>query len=89
MTRVTEEQVDQLIEQSTIQSIKMGQKTTVVHLILPNGFEIVGAAACVDPAEYDHEIGEKIALGRIKDKVWLLEGYLLQNKDVSSAEGRA
>lgn len=76
---VTEEQVNELIAQSRIDSIKMGQKTTVVHLTLPNGFELVETAACVDAANYDHEVGEKIALERIKDKIWLLEGYLLQN----------
>lgn len=75
--RVTEEQVNELIAQSRIDSIKMGQKTTVVHLTLPNGFELVESAACVDAASYDHEVGEKIALERIKDKIWLLEGYLL------------
>lgn len=78
--KVTEEYLDNLIADSDFVSIKMGQKTTVVHLTLPNGFELVGTSACVDPVNYDQEIGEQIALGRIKDQLWLLEGYLLQNK---------
>lgn len=75
--RVTEQQVDKMIANSRVEAIKMGQKTTVVHLTLPNGFELVESAACVDPASYDHEIGTKVALERLKDKIWLLEGYLL------------
>lgn len=75
---VTEEQVNAIVAKSKIESIKMGQKTTVVHLTLPNGFELVETAACVDAASYDHAIGEGIALERIKSKIWLLEGYLLQ-----------
>jgi hypothetical protein len=78
--RVTEEQVNEIIAQSQVESVKMGQKTTVVHLTLPNGFELIETAACVDPASYDHEVGVKIALERIKDKIWLLEGYLLQER---------
>lgn len=75
--RVTEEYINQLVAQSKIESTKMGQKTTVVHLTLPNGFELVESAACVDPNEYNQAIGEKVALDRIKDKIWLIEGYLL------------
>ena len=77
--KIIQEQIDKIITQSKIEAIKMGQKTTVVHLTLPSGFEIVETAACVDPAEYNQGIGERIALERIKDKIWLLEGYLLQN----------
>lgn len=81
---VTEEQVNEIIAKSKVESIKMGQKTTVIHLTLPNGFEIVETAACVDAASYDHAIGEKIALDRIKNKIWLLEGYLLQSRIAES-----
>lgn len=79
MNKITQEHIDNLIEKSKVESVKMGQKTTVVHVTLPNGFEIIESAACVDPGNYVHSIGEKIALDRIKDKIWLLEGYLLQN----------
>lgn len=77
--KVTEKQIDELIKQSTIQFVKLGQKTTVVHVILPNGFEVIESSACVDVSEYNQEIGEKIALERVKNKIWSLEGYLLQN----------
>jgi len=78
MTVITQEHIENLVKRSKIQSAKVGRKTTVVCLTLPNGFEIVETAACIDPDNYNHEIGEKIALDRIENKVWLLEGYLLQ-----------
>lgn len=77
--KVTEEQINLIISNSKVEAIKMGKKTTVVHLTLPSGFEVVETAACVDPDDYNQEIGEQIAMKRIVDKVWLLEGYLLQN----------
>lgn len=78
--KITEAQIDGLIADSSIITTKMGKKTTVVHLTLPNGFEIVESAACLDPNSYDEEIGEKVALERIRDKLFLVEGYLLQQR---------
>ena len=56
----------------------MGDKTTVVRAVLRNGFEIVEASACVSKENYDEAMGAKICLGKIKDKVWMLLGFLLQ-----------
>lgn len=55
-------------------------KQCILVARLENGFTIVGESACVDPSNYDEDIGYSIALERIKEKVWELEGYLLQNK---------
>lgn len=78
--KITTERIDKLVSQSKVEVVKMGEKTTVLLLTLPNGFEIVASAACVDPTEYNHEVGKTIALKRAIDKVWGLEGYLLQNE---------
>lgn len=59
---------------------KLGEKTTVVMLKLQNGFEVIGTSACIDPANYDHEIGKKYARERAVSKVWQLEGYKLQGE---------
>lgn len=53
-------------------------KTTICNLYLQNGFTVRGESACVDPANFDKNIGEKIAYENAVDKVWQLEGYLLQ-----------
>ena len=56
----------------------MGDKTTVVRAVLRNGFEIVESSACVSAENYDEELGAGICLGKIRDKVWMLLGFLLQ-----------
>ena len=51
---------------------------TVCVLTLKNGFTVTGESACASPENYDQEIGEKISFENARDKVWLLEGYLLK-----------
>lgn len=78
---VTQEQVDSILNQSEFKVFhKVFDKQCIVVAKLPNGFTIVGESACVDPANYDEEIGFNIAKERIKNKIWELEGYKLQNQ---------
>ena len=35
-------------------------------------------SSCVDPKNYDEKIGKDICMGRIKNKIWELLGFLLQ-----------
>lgn len=60
------------------ESYKLGVKTTAVVLTLKNGFEVIGTASCVNPAEYNEEIGKKFARDRALNKIWELEGYRSQ-----------
>jgi hypothetical protein len=76
--KLTKDQISSLMAASKVEDCKMGQKTTVVCLTLPNGFEIVETASCVDPENYNHETGKSMCMKRIEDEVWKLEGYLLQ-----------
>lgn len=57
---------------------KLGGKTTVVRAVLRNGFEIVESSSCVSAENYDEMMGEAICMGKVKDKVWMLLGFLLQ-----------
>lgn len=57
---------------------KMGAKTVVCLATLRNGFEIVGVGSCVDPANFDVEIGKEVAMENVVEQVWRLEGYRLQ-----------
>jgi len=77
-TKVEESEVNALLSNAEV--IKVGKKSTVVCVTLPNGFEIVESAACVDPANYDEELGKKYALEKAKSKVWELLGFQLQEK---------
>ena len=53
---------------------------TVCCLTLKNGFTVTGESACASPENYNSEIGQKIAFENARDKVWMLEGYLLKQK---------
>lgn len=75
-SKITQGMVDGFILHA--EATKVGQKTTVVVLHLANGFEVVGHASCVDPANYDHELGTKLATQRAKDQLWMALGFLLQ-----------
>jgi hypothetical protein len=85
--RITQEEVDAFIE--SVQFKKMGDKTCVAVAKLKNGFEICESASCVDAANYDPDVGAALALHRIKDKVWVLLGFLLQTKLAESKANAA
>ena len=51
---------------------------TVCCLTLQNGFTVTGESACASPENFDAEIGEKIAFENARNKIWMLEGYLLK-----------
>jgi hypothetical protein len=55
-----------------------GTCTTVCCLVLRNGFTVVGKSACASPENFDVSIGRKIAFDMARDKIWMLEGYLLK-----------
>lgn len=57
-----------------------GTTQTVCCLTLYNGYNVIGESACVDPANFDTEIGNRIALENAKSKIWALEGYRLCNE---------
>ena len=76
---ITQKHIDSIIEKSDIKAITIGDKTTVVYLITPTGFVIVESSSCVDPRNYDENMGYDICMDKIKDKLWELEGYMLQS----------
>jgi len=77
---ISESHIKSLLDNSEITTKKFGDKTTVVHCILPNGFVLVESSSCVLSDEYDHSLGQSLAIERIKEKVWMLEGYLNQQR---------
>ncbi len=54
------------------------QTLTFCILTLENGFTVTGESACASPENFDAEIGKKIAYDNAREKIWLLEGYLLK-----------
>ena len=53
---------------------------TFCVIVLKNGFTVTGESACVSPDNFDAEIGKKIAYQNAREKIWMLEGYLLKQK---------
>lgn len=78
---VKKEQIDILKKTAEIDVRTLFDKVTVVTVRLANGFVLTESSGCVDPANYDENIGKEICLRRIEDKLWELEGYVLQ-KDI-------
>lgn len=74
--KITQAMVDDFIVKTEV--LTVGEKTTVVQATLKNGFEIMESSSCVDPANYDEELGARICMDRIKNQVWHLLGFSLQ-----------
>lgn len=53
---------------------------TFCVLVLRNGFTVTGESACASPENFNAEIGRKIARDNARNKIWLLEGYLLRQR---------
>lgn len=76
---VTDNLVNEIMENSTIYITTLAEKTTLVRCTLPNGFEIIETSTCIHPSNYDEAIGAEICLEKIRDKVWMLLGFLYQS----------
>jgi hypothetical protein len=80
MNKVKLEDLETLIDNAPKEHHIFFNKVLVVEYLLPNGFSVQGRAPVVDPKNFDIEIGRKIAREDAIDKLWLLEGYLLQQR---------
>lgn len=77
---LTKEYVDKIVHSSKFTYSTQFGKETVVTMQLPNGFVLTEYSACVDPANYDEKLGYEICIKKLTERVWELEGYLLQNE---------
>lgn len=53
---------------------------TFCVLVLRNGFTVTGESACVNPENFDADVGRKIARQNAVAKIWPLMGYALKEK---------
>lgn len=58
---------------------------TVCCLTLENGFTVTGESACVSPENFYTILSKEIALNKAKDKIRMLEGYLLKQQQYQKA----
>ena len=77
--KLSEEQIKSVIVLD--EYVKMGKKTVICLATLKNGFELVGVGSCVDPANFNEELGKQYACEDAEKKsiakLWELEGYRL------------
>ncbi len=78
--KVTSDQIKSILDNAETQEVVFWDKEVVVSYKLYNGFTIIGRGACVDPANFNLQIGRSVAREQAENKLWELEGYLLQNK---------
>ncbi len=76
--RLTPALIDETIEKESYH--RLTDVLTVCVLTLRNGFIVTGESACASPENYNEGIGNKIARENARDKIWVLEGYLLKQK---------
>jgi hypothetical protein len=57
--------------------MKIGETGTLCILTLDNNYQVRGYSACVDPANYRQDLGEKIAYDDAFRQLWPLFGFLL------------
>lgn len=77
--RLCPELIDAVIVGKTFTVLPSG-KVMVYEITLDNGFTVRGEAAVVSKANFNQEIGERISFKNAREKIWELEGYLLQSK---------
>lgn len=85
--RLTPSDIDAAIIGETFTTLPSG-KVMVCELTLRNGFTVRGEAATVSKANFNEEIGQKISRENARNKVWELEGYLLQERLASQPKAQ-
>ena len=72
--KVTQAEIDLLLNSADVQVRTEFGKCTVVTVRLRNGFILTESSACVDPANYDVELGKKLCfqhIGSENARLWL------------------
>ena len=69
--RVTKERVDHLMGTAEKQAMVCYAKHMILIAKLENGFVIETSSGCVDPKNFDEEIGEEICTKKLEDKASL------------------
>lgn len=74
---IEERNVNDFIKEYDIQ--QWGDKTTIVTATLANGFIMTESSSCVDPANFNMDIGANICKERIQNRAWGMLGFVLQS----------
>ena len=86
---VTQEHINNLLDTAEVKEIVVFDKCLICAYKLENDFVIVESSACVDPKNFDLDIGRKICREHVENKLWELEGYVLQQKATKATQRRS
>mgnify|MGYP001019590793 FL=1 len=75
-TKVLKEDVENFV--TNVEVMTVGEKTTVVNAHTLTGFDMVRHSSCVDPKNYNEELGKQYALEVVTDDLWGHLGFVLQ-----------
>jgi hypothetical protein len=78
--RVTKKGIESRIVSTEFHRIG-GGTVTIASIALDNGFSVRGESACVNPENYDQQIGERIAYDNAFAKLWPLFGFALAERN--------
>ena len=76
--KLVQEDIEKLIQGCKVNVATVFEKVTVVSVQLESGFVITESSGAVSPKNYDKDLGYEICIRRIIDRLWELEGYVLQ-----------
>jgi hypothetical protein len=76
-TKLTLEDITALIDH---EQFVLAETLTICVLKLTNGGQVTGQSNCIDPANFDVEIGREYARKDAIDKIWELEGYACKTR---------
>ena len=74
--KITEEDVCNLVEFSNVH--KTGETTAVITAKIVTGFEIVTTSSCVNPEDYDNDLGHKYGLKKVWPALYDFLGFIVQ-----------
>lgn len=77
--KITVASIDARIDSVTYHRIP-NTTITVCAIKMVNGFTVIGESACVDPVNFNVELGKEFAYEKAFGQLWVLEGYLLAER---------
>lgn len=82
--KVTKEQIEERISGVTYH--RLCATTTLCFLELDNGYSVLGHSACVNPQNYDEQIGQSLAYEDAMRQLWPLFGFELAERQHQKAQ---
>ena len=79
VNKIAQEHIERMYDEAEKDVVTLFGKCAILACRLKNGFVLVASSACVDPDNFDINVALNICEKRIKERLWELEGYLLQN----------